>query len=99
MKIKEGVRLEGVQTPMLFAALAADLIWSDHGKDLVITSGTDGKHSANSLHNCGRALDFRTNYFTVEQRKTVHGELKTALGGEFDVVLEETHIHCEYDPK
>jgi hypothetical protein len=29
----------------------------------------------------------------------IHHDLKQALGGQFDVVLEKDHIHVEFDPK
>ncbi len=99
MKIKEGVRLQGLQTEMILALMIAEKIWESHGQEIVITSATDGPHSNMSLHYCGRALDFRTRYFVINVREIVFEELKESLSSEFDVVLHKTHIHVEYDPK
>ena len=64
-----------------------------------ITSGSDGVHGPNSLHYQGKALDFRTRTLTASQKQAVFLSLTAALGTQFDVVLEDTHIHIEFDPK
>lgn len=97
MKIKQGASLNGLKLEMRKALLAADLIWSKHGKELVVTSGTDGEHSAGSLHYYGYALDFRTHYFTDRQKKLAAEELVTTLSPYgFRVIKHKTHIHVEY---
>lgn len=97
MKIKQGVSLIGLKLEMRKALLAADHIWAKHGQELVVTSGTDGEHSAGSLHYYGYALDFRTHYFTDRQKKLVTQELVDTLTTYgFRVIKHKTHIHIEY---
>jgi hypothetical protein len=96
MQIKEGASLQGLQLVMREALIAGDAIWKGKNQELVVTSGTDGVHSAGSLHYYGLAVDFRTHYFTEPEKITVFNQLRNELP-EFDVVLEKTHIHVEYD--
>ncbi len=74
-----------------------------NGKELVVTCGTNGVHSAGSLHYYGLAIDFRTKYFTKGVAEKVARELRKALGPKFDVIVHRTkfsnHIHVEFDPK
>ena len=77
--------------------LVAEMVWSKHGQELVITSGTDGTHSAGSLHYYGYALDFRTRYFTPEEIKKVVEELRKTLSSDYHVIEHSTHIHVEYE--
>ena len=98
MKIKEGANIQGISFKMRKVLKAADKIWKDYGKELVITCGMDGEHSAGSLHYYGLAVDLRTNYFDEALQETVRQELQNELGIEYDVVLHTTHIHAEYDP-
>jgi hypothetical protein len=99
MKIKEGVRLQGLQTEMILALIIAKELWSEHGQEIVITSATDGPHSDMSLHYCGRALDFRTRYFDKDEQHVIYTKLIDNLGSQYDVVMHSTHIHVEFDPK
>lgn len=70
----------------------------DLGVPCVVTSLTDGKHSDNSLHYSGEAVDFRTWYFTEQVLEDLAWELQRDLGSDYDVVVEKTHLHVEYDP-
>lgn len=68
----------------------------------VITSGSEGKHSANSLHGSGKALDLRCREAIPCKKWAM--TLKTALGPGYDVMWEDwngpnNHIHIEYDGK
>ncbi len=101
MIIKEGATIQGLDIEMRPVLIVADKIWSKYGQELVITSGLDGTHSAGSLHYYGRALDFRTHYFTDQQEiDSVFMELVAGLdGAKFDFLKHSTHIHVEYDPK
>ena len=98
MKLKNGVSLYGLHPKMQVANGIAAVIYQEAGQELVVTAGLDGKHGDNSLHYKGRACDYRTWYFSDEQKKEVVQELARRLGDDYDVVLEATHIHCEYDP-
>jgi hypothetical protein len=99
MIFKDGVKLLGISPEItaIFPVIAK--IWMEMGQTLVITSVCDGKHSENSLHYSGRAIDCRTRYFSTEQKQELLQRVKMSLTDEFDVVLEDTHLHIEFDPK
>lgn len=98
MKLKQGASLAGVVWQMFYAAIIAEGIFKKYGAtELIITAGTDGTHSENSLHYEGRALDLRT--WDVSDVTAVAAELRRKLGKNYDVVIEKTHLHVEYDPK
>ena len=101
IRFKQGVRLTDLSPQMVLAAMVVDSVYTKHGiMDCVVTSGSDGKHSTNSLHyRGGRALDFRTRNIPPLHRNSVAQEIGVSLGENYDVVLEATHLHCEYDPK
>jgi hypothetical protein len=104
VQLKNGVTLNGVKGPMLFALGVAKTVYATFGSDLVVTSTTDGEHagdgSGNSLHPSGLAADLRTHDFTAAIATNVATALRTILSPfGFDVVLESDHIHVEYDPK
>lgn len=78
--------------------------------NLTITSGLDGKHGEKSYHPVGRAVDisFKSGYTGISISGWAGGgsifeSLKKILNPysdrkNFDVVLEEDHVHIEYDP-
>ncbi len=67
------------------------------GEEAVITSTYEGAHSAGSLHYQNKAIDIR---FPKKLSQAGAVTVLTAkLGEGYDVVLEATHIHVEYDPK
>lgn len=101
MKLKPGVRLTDLCPQMVLAACVIDEIYRD--VECIITSANDSKHGANSWHYKGRALDFRTKTYAGD-KQALRDEIKSALGQDFDVVLEalgedNEHLHVEYDPK
>lgn len=99
-KVKEGVKLNGLQPEMIPAIFAAWARFEQVGAPYVmITSALDGTHSQKSLHYKGLALDFRTNHITPEKAEAVVKAMKMDLDGQYDIVLESTHIHVEFDPK
>ena len=96
--IKPGVKLHpstvwAVAIPIIFE------VFRDHDESVVITSGTDGRHRADSLHYSGMAFDFRTRTVRLDDRMALTASLQGALGEEFDVILEYDHIHIEHDPR
>lgn len=104
VKIKNGVRLAGMQSQLIIGIMAAESLCRSYNYDLVITSGSDGKHRRSSAHYTGRAFDMRVRHMTPEDAGEIATELQVALGEDFDVVLEHLglpmqHIHVEYDPK
>lgn len=115
MKIKEGVRVFGLRPEILLAVVVAREVWTQHGAELVITSGIEAKHETASFHYLGLAVDLRSHdpatgqtVFTASFASTsdpavaasvIASELKAALGPDYDVVLEGDHIHVEFQPK
>lgn len=99
--IKEGVDLRGIKPQMAIAYTIACGVYAKHGSIgmCVITSASDGVHGPNSLHYKGLALDLRTRNLIPAMVPLIHRDLKLALGDQFDVVLEDDHFHCEFDPK
>ena len=95
----ESVNLTGLSTQMCFAILVAASIFLEYGKPTVITSANDGEHKRNSKHYRGDGIDFRTRHLTSDEEQSIVHAITTALGPDFDVVLESTHLHIEYDPK
>lgn len=77
----------------------ADRIHRDMtGVEMVITAIFDGTHMEGSKHYEGNAFDMRR-WHVGSRVKEFIARLKTALGSDYDVVNEPTHIHVEYDPK
>jgi hypothetical protein len=97
--LKSGVDLRGLKPQMAVAYTIACEVYADHMSHCVITSASDGKHGANSLHYQGLALDLRTRDLPEDMTQTIYSELKDALGEQFDVVLEDDHLHIEFDVK
>lgn len=82
------------------AMLDADAISKQFtGKEIVITSVLDGKHSRNSKHYTGNAFDIRVWIYTEYQITHLTRLIQKELGKDYDVVFEGDHIHIEYDPK
>jgi hypothetical protein len=98
VRLKPGVEVRGLKPEMALAALIVAGVYSSEGHDCTITSGRDGQHMRGSRHYWGHALDFRTRNVPNEKRPALAEAVREALGGEFDVVLESTHLHVEFDP-
>lgn len=64
-----------------------------------MTEGTGGKHGVGSLHYVGLAADLRTSNVPAPFVGVIAVDLRMALGAEYDVVVEETHLHLEFQPK
>lgn len=96
IQLKAGVRTAGIRPEIVLALHVAEGIWQAQGRELVVTSLTDGRHSRTSLHYAGAAVDLRIWDLDAERARR---ELAEALGEDYDVVLEKDHIHCEFQPK
>lgn len=99
MKLKKGVKTAGMQPEIMLAICITKDVYLKHGRELVITSIMDGKHKEGSKHYIGQAFDTRTRYFSNDDRDKVASEIAEALGDDYDVVIESTHLHIEHDPK
>jgi hypothetical protein len=94
--------IAGIQPEIVLAIMIADQLWSRKFSthDFVITCVTDShKENLESLHNFGMAFDMRTRQLEEWQKSQFAVELQALLGSEYDVVLEKTHIHVEFDNK
>lgn len=106
MMLKKGVSIVGLKPEILVGLMVAQGVYDEFGCDLVVTAGVDGNHKIGSLHYKGLAVDLRTRDLREDEKELVAVLLKERLNGqpdnfagEFDVVLERTHIHLEFDPK
>jgi hypothetical protein len=77
--------------------MIAEHVFRSNDSPLVVTSLNDAKHSNGSLHYRGRGADLRIWY--LADPRACADALRDALHDDFDVVLEKTHIHLEYDPQ
>lgn len=98
MNLKPGVKFDGVKAPILKAMGVVEEIMADYG-DVTVTSLLDGKHSEKSLHYVGLAMDLRTRHMTAEDVEGCARRLRLALGKDYDVVVEPSHLHLEHDPR
>lgn len=97
--IKPGASIRGMCPEMAIANLIIYSQYAILGYDCIITSGTDGEHSTGSRHYSGQALDYRTRHMRDDLKTVIARNVKEALGDDFDVVLEPTHLHVEFHPK
>lgn len=98
MILKGGVNPLGMRPEILLAVLAANEVYATYGHNLVLTSICDGKHSKNSYHYKGLAIDTRTHYFeSIEEIYKVADEIRQRLNEFYDVVVEKDHLHIEFD--
>lgn len=101
--VKPGARVP-VTAEMNYALEVVVRVWGRYGRMATVTSGTDGEHSATSLHYAGLALDFRTKDISaVNDKRAMVAEVQAILGRDYDVILEDEgrpneHMHIEYDP-
>jgi hypothetical protein len=100
LSLKPGVKLFGIR-PELAAALPiiASCYADFNNAECVITSITDGNHGSHSHHYKGYACDVRTRNVPEGMHARLRDAIQRALGTEFQVILESTHIHVEYDPE
>ncbi len=108
--VKAGVELDGLKPEMVPAVEAANEVAHQlTGEPTTITSGLDGEHKDGSLHPEGLAVDVRRVDRVVDQFGRVHfpdlaqaieqtNAIRAELGDDYDVILEATHVHIEFDP-
>lgn len=92
--------IRGVQPETLIAMqIASDVISEQEGKDTIITSVRRfGDAIGAGYHGTGHAFDMRSKH--LSNPKKVVDALKARLGFlGYDIVLEEDHIHVEFDVK
>lgn len=96
---KDGVKVDGVKKETIELMLLLNGYFVAHvGKEFVITSCTDGKHMKGSKHYSGYAIDIRTRHLSVYEINNLLAWFKSHHDKEYDIVVENDHIHVEYDP-
>ena len=99
LQFKPGVPCAGL-CPEIYQALdLATAVFDGIGKDCIVTSARNGKHTATySRHYSGMAVDLRRKHLTLEQTENMRQLLTDTLGSDFTVILESTHFHVQYKP-
>ena len=100
MELKQGVKPLGIKTEIILAVFIASEVYKSFEVDFVITSITDGKHSQqNSFHYSGNAIDIRIKNIPAKKMiDDIFLEIRRRLTKDYQVILEPTHIHIEYQP-
>lgn len=97
MLLKLGVDISRLDRRVRRKLSAIDRVFLKHlGIEAVITSTHEGNHSAASLHYCNLAIDIR---LPKDKLTDIYRDLVFVIGKNFDAVVENGHIHIEYDPK
>jgi len=100
LKLKANVELTRFDIRILLAIQLVYSVYSRYGYDCIITSISDGIHSAGSLHYEGLAADFRIRHLPSRAiAEIIFEDIRNHLTDDYDVVLESDHIHVEYDRK
>jgi hypothetical protein len=100
VKLKAGVSIMGLKPEMTVALQVVQGVYERLGvSEVVVTSGTEGKHSPKSRHYLGYALDLRTRNVPRAMRDDLAEGCKRALGSDFFVLLESDHLHIGYQPR
>lgn len=99
MLFKEGISLIGVKPETILGIQICDQVYRSQGHVLFVTSVCDGDHSPSSLHYMGRAFDCRIWGLSPEELTSLVTAIRNVLPKQFVVVLENDHIHVEFQPK
>jgi len=99
MQLKSGVKLRGLRPELVIALIICDGVYSSFDVEMVVTSVNDSTHGRGSLHFNGSAFDLRTRNIATNDIAPIFSKISKFLGAEFDAVLENDHIHVEYQPK
>lgn len=105
VKFKTGVVLD-LQPEMSRALPLIEQAHVDAGitRGAFITSGVDGTHREDSKHYLGLAVDLRTRDLASGEVTRLTSALRRRLNGSsvanrpYQVIVEGTHIHVEFDP-
>lgn len=99
MTLKNGVKIDGINSELVLIMFIADGIFSKNNQSMTVTSVLDGQHMKGSKHYQGMAFDIRTYDKKPDVVNYLVQQLKKELDFICDIILEKDHIHVEYDPK
>lgn len=97
MLVKLGVDISRLKPNIRRALKAVEFFYRIQKEEPVITSTYEGNHAPSSLHYTNDAIDVRLPKHT--QTSQLLEDLEIGLGDKYDIVVEQDHIHIEYDPK
>lgn len=98
--IKAGCKFKRFTPQLASFIMAVIRTWDLHAPAIVpvITSANDKKHMTSSLHYSDLAWDLRINNIPDAGKvEEIARMLRVDLGNDYDVVVENDHIHCEFD--
>ena len=105
MKLKPGVSLRGCKWQVWLMSIVVDDVYKSLGYgEVVLTSGSDGKHK-HPTHGLGYAADYRNRDVPSSKREALAQACRDALlkrlgsGYQFIVETNPDHNHGEYDPR
>ena len=96
---RDKVSVRHFKPPTVMAAIIVDQVYLSNGSELILTTGDEGTHTRSSKHYIGHAFDGRTRHLEPDLVSVIVMQCKERLGRDYDVVLEPTHLHVEFDPK
>lgn len=102
MIVLEGAQVDKLRRQIRRALPVIDMcVRASTGHEPTLTHGRDGRHMKGSLHYKNRAVDIDWPPWTGRPEKVglIAAQLRLFLGYDYDVVVEATHLHVEYDPK
>ena len=103
IKIAPGTVFRNIQAQTVLAVHIAETVFDWSNCPLEILSACDGQHKVTSKHYAGLAMDFalpsKYNHTETSLDEAVFRRLRDALGDQFGLKLEATHIHIEFDPR
>lgn len=97
LAFKKGVSLVGMQPEALRGIDGCLDCFHDAQLPMTLTSCRDGSHSTHSHHYKGLAWDMRV-WDIVGRIEWMCRKMRERIGPDYQVINEESHIHCEYDP-
>lgn len=96
---KSNVSVDNLTQELYEGLLVVEEVYEQYGYYCMVTSSDDGQHGPGTLHGSGKAADIRTRHLPEDVKKLIYLSIKRRLEPMgFDVVLESTHIHLEFDP-
>lgn len=100
VQIKSGVKFlhQSFAFHQLWWIIYQAQLLAPDGYEITITSACDGKHAEHSKHYTGKAVDLRIRDFPKGcSVQTWAARVQRRLGDEYFVLLEDNHLHAQYN--